>query len=61
MISDISKIAAYIESFRLGCPPHAGELTFIVTVNNYILKMLSFKLQTDTSILFILLLNMTSF
>ncbi|VVD02733.1 unnamed protein product [Leptidea sinapis] len=21
---DISKIAAYIESFRLGCPPHAG-------------------------------------
>lgn len=23
-ISDISKIAAYIEAFRFGCPPHAG-------------------------------------
>jgi aspartyl/asparaginyl-tRNA synthetase len=21
---DISKIAAYIEAFRFGCPPHAG-------------------------------------
>lgn len=22
--ADISKIAAYIEAFRFGCPPHAG-------------------------------------
>lgn len=24
LIVDTSKIAAYIESFRYGCPPHAG-------------------------------------
>jgi len=24
LILDISKIAAYIEAFRFGCPPHAG-------------------------------------
>lgn len=24
LITDISKIAAYIEAFRFGCPPHAG-------------------------------------
>lgn len=25
LVLDTSKIAAYIDSFRLGCPPHAGE------------------------------------
>lgn len=24
ILSDTSKIAAYIEAFRFGCPPHAG-------------------------------------
>lgn len=24
LIADTSKIAAYIEAFRFGCPPHAG-------------------------------------
>lgn len=24
LVIDITKIAAYIEAFRFGCPPHAG-------------------------------------